>query len=111
MDEPVDSRITNYRLTPKVAEVRIWKLAENSSNITWGTHALERMNEREIFDVDVLRVLRRGMVLEQPEETPSGEWKCKAVLRLRGNRDAGVVVIILKRGRLFVKTVEWEDLR
>jgi hypothetical protein len=50
------------------------------------------------------------MISGEPEATPREEWKCKMVLRLRGAREAGVVVIILKRGGLFVKTVEWEDL-
>jgi len=30
---------------------------------------------------------------------------------LRGVREAGVVLIILKSDRLFIKTVEWEDVR
>ena len=111
MGKSAELRITKYRLTPKIAEERIREMAQLGKPIQWGSHALKRMNEREIFDVDVLRILRRGFVYDQPEETAMGEWKCKMVMRLRGSREAGVLVIILKRGTLFVKTVEWEDLK
>lgn len=110
MDDSPGQNVTRYRLTSTTAEVRIRRLAEASSNIRWSLHAQKRMEEREIFDADALRVMRRGMISGAPEETPAGEWKCKMVLKLRGNREAGVVVVILKRGGLLVKTVEWEDL-
>jgi predicted sugar kinase len=112
MDETSPAqRVIRYRLTAAIAEQRIREFAAVSDNIKWSAHALMRMDEREIFDNDVLRILRRGMIGGDPEETPQGEWKCKMALRLRGTREAGVVVIILKRGGLLVKTVEWEDLR
>jgi hypothetical protein len=105
-------KVTRYRLTPTIAEKRIKQIAAVSDNIRWSTHALQRMEEREIFDVDVLRILRDGMISGEPEETPKeGEWKCKMVRRLRGAREAGVVAIILTNNCLLVKTVEWEDLR
>jgi hypothetical protein len=111
MDDTLPSRtVTRYRLTPALAEQRVRKFAEASETIAWSSHALRRMNEREIFDVDVLRTLRCGMISGEPEGTAMGEWKCKMVHRLRGTREAGVVIIILKRGGLFIKTVEWEDL-
>jgi hypothetical protein len=94
MDDTLPSRtVTRYRLTPALAEQRVRKFAEASENIAWSSHALRRMNERG-----------------EPEGTAMGEWKCKMVHRLRGTREAGVVIIILKRGGLFIKTVEWEDL-
>jgi len=110
-DLPPEQSVARYRLTPAIAERRIKKLAENSENLKWSLHALERMELREIFDADVLRILRRGMISGDPEETPKGEWKCKMILRLRGSREAGTVVIILKKGGLLIKTVEWEDLQ
>jgi len=100
------------RLTPSMAERRIRALAADSGRIVWSRHALERMTEREIFDVDALRILRGGMLEGMPEATGTdGEWKCKMTMRLRGVREAGVVLIILKSDRLFIKTVEWEDVR
>ena len=70
------------------------------------------MAERDIIDVEVFRILQNGALSGEPEQTPKGEWKLKLVMRLRGNRDAGVVTIILHGDRkLLVKTVEWEDLK
>ena len=110
-DAPPGQNVARYRLTRKIAEQRIRALAAVSDNIKWSLHALDRMNEREIYDVDVLRVLRLGTIAGEPEETNrSGEWKCKMVCGVRGSREVGVVAIILKTDGLFIKTVEWEDL-
>lgn len=98
------------RLTAAAAEKRIREIAVVSENVILGTHARERMEEREIFDVDVFRVLRNGFVDDAPEKTAQDEWKCKVTLKIRGGRTAGVVTVILHNGKLFVKTVEWENL-
>lgn len=98
------------RLTAAVAQKRIHEIARVTEHVIFSTHARERMREREIFDVDVLRVLREGFVDEAPELTERNEWRCKVILKIRGSRTAGVVTIILHNARLFVKTVEWEDL-
>ena len=98
------------RLTAAVATKRIQALAADSENIKWSNHALARMNEREIFDVDVIRILCTGSIVGDPEPADEGEWKCKFVKRIRGGRDAGVVIILLPSGKLLVKTVEWEDV-
>lgn len=104
------TNISRMRLTAAVAEKRIREIAQVTENVILGTHALERMLEREIFDADVYRVLRTGYVDEAPVQATNGEWKCKVVRKIRGDRSAGVVTIILLNGKLFVKTVEWEDL-
>ena len=104
--------VTKFRMTAGRAEAIIKSLSQDSTNVIMGYHAQERRDERDIFDEDVLKILRSGMVIEQP--TPAdrnGEWKCKIIKKLRGNRDAGVVTIILLNGKLFVKTVEWETIR
>jgi len=106
----VRQNVTEYRLTASIAEARIKAIAQNSDKISWALHALERMDQREIFDDDVLAALRTGMISGDPEKTPKGEWKCKMVRQVRGSREIGVVTIILKPGSLFIKTVEWEDL-
>lgn len=99
------------RLTARIAQERIHELAKVSANVILGDHARDRMEEREIFDVDVFRVLRLGYVDEPPEQTEFKEWKCKVTLKIRGSRTAGVVTIFLQNGKLFVTTVEWEDLK
>lgn len=113
MAEPTErgAALTKLRLTVAVAEKRIHALARASEDVQWSFHALERMREREITDIQVLEILRSGMVVGKPELTASGEWQCKMVKELRGRRKAGVVTIILHAGRLFLKTVEWEDTK
>ena len=102
--------VTVMRLTASVAEKRIRGIAQVTENVILGNHARERMIERELFDVDVFRILRQGHVDDAPELTDRNEWKCKITMKIRGGRTAGVVTIILHNGKLFVKTVEWENL-
>ena len=69
------------------------------------------MVAREISDADALKVLREGDIEGEIDTGRSiGEWKCKMVARIKGNRDVGVVTVVVNGQRLFVKTVEWEDL-
>ena len=110
-DQDNSRQVSAFRLTRLVAEKRIRSLAAKSDNIAWGLHALDRMVERDILDVDALRILRKGQCVEDPVLTPRGEWKTKLVLRIRGVREAGVAVVILRSNRLFVKTVEWKDIK
>lgn len=109
-DAPEAGTVAPFRLTASVAQSRIRQIASVTQNVIWGAHARARMAERDLLDIDILRVLRGGYVEEAPEKTPSGEWKCKVTLKIRGGRTAGVVVILLRNDRLFLKTVEWEDL-
>ena len=77
-----------------------------------GTHTKERMLERGFSRADLFRALERGHVMDDPEKTAlPNEWKCKVVYNLKENRDCGVVTIIQEKDSLFVKTIEWEDLR
>lgn len=105
------ARVVPFRLTAKTAEKQVRELAADSANVIFGDHAQERMYERGITDVQVMEILRTGFVNEQPERTEYDEWKCKIVKELRGRRVAGVIAVILHEGRLFLKTVEWEDVR
>ncbi len=72
---------------------------------------LERMDERGITDHIAVEVLRTGWPkgIIEPGSHP-GEWKVKMVKEVRGRREVGVVVITIRSERLFVKTVEWEDV-
>lgn len=105
------STVTVMRLTATVAEQRIHVLALDSDNVQFSDHALEQMGKRGIFDIDVFRVLRNGHVDEAPTKTKYEEWKCKIIMQIRGSRQAGVVTVFLHNGKLFIKTVEWEDLK
>ncbi len=97
---------------PRPAQLRdqIRKLATDSKNVFFGDHALDRMEEREITTLDALRVLRTGEISGDIAPGKNvGEWKCKIVAGRRGSREIGVATVVLTAGRLFVKTVEWED--
>jgi len=102
--------VARLKLTAAGAEKVIRQSAQDANNIIFGNHAMERMNEREIFTTDVVRILRTGWVDDEPEYADSGEWKCKITLDIKRGRTAGAVTIIMHNDMLFVKTVEWEDI-
>ena len=78
-------------------------------------HAEERMIERDIDMIDVLKVLRIGDIVGPIEPGISEhEWKCKVTASPRypeTAREIGVVTIVVRSSRLLIKTVEWEDER
>ena len=58
-----------------------------------------------------VEVLRKGDVKGDIEAGKNpGEWKVKVVKQIKGRREIGVIVLIMRQSRLFIKTVEWEDL-
>jgi hypothetical protein len=93
-------------------EKRIRELAKDDERIIWGEHAFERSDERDINVRDALAVLRTGFLDGGIEAGCNlGEWKGKMTKAMKGRREIGVAVIVIKDSELFVKTVEWEDLR
>lgn len=69
------------------------------------------MDLRGVTQLDVLRALRIGDIVGDIEAGKTvGEWKCKIVECRKGARDIGVATIVAKETRLYIKTVEWEDL-
>jgi Domain of unknown function (DUF4258) len=100
-------------LKPRAEKLRdlVHELAAETDNILWSTHALDRMVERDITDKMAVEVLQKGDCKGAVEAGANrGEWKLKLVRRMKGRREAGVVVLTVRNGRLLVKTVEWEDL-
>lgn len=93
------------------AQTRVRAIAADSANVLFTDHAQERMEARGFADFDVLRILRTGFVDDEPVAARGGEWKCKVLKKMSGERIAGVVTIIMVKDRLLVKTVEWEDGR
>ncbi|RIY03485.1 DUF4258 domain-containing protein [Aureimonas flava] len=111
-DDPPPQRVSVCVPKPHVVAQRVRQLAANSENVRWSQHALDRMAERDITIRQALYVLREGDVVGPIElgKYP-GELKAKFIRNMRGRRDVGVVVLLVKNGRLNVKTVEWEDIR
>jgi hypothetical protein len=90
--------------------IRHW--ARQSACVLLTDHARQRMDERDISELDVVRILSRGCLDGGVLEVTRGEWKCKMRLRIRGERAVGVIVLILREaGALLVKTVQWEDFQ
>ncbi len=75
-------KVAKIRLTQASAQERIRNIAKVSSNVILGTHAKERMADREIVRHDVDRVLRSGYIEGDPEQAEEGEWKCKMTLQI-----------------------------
>jgi hypothetical protein len=103
--------ILPFRLSPARAQAVINETAQDTSQVILSDHALDRMDERGISDIEVYRILQLGRVVDEPTRTEGKEWKCKVIMRLPGSRTAGVITIILHDGMLFAMSVEWEDWR
>jgi hypothetical protein len=75
-------------------------------------HAFERSDERDIDLPDALAVLRQGEIEgEIVAGSRPGEWKCEVTATARGSsRSIGVDVVVVREQRLFIVTVEWEDI-
>ena len=110
-EKPEKRKVQDFR--PRVDDLtkQINELAFDTSKVSWSKHAQDQMYERDISDADALKVLRRGDI--EGDIVPGrsrGEWKCKMVARIKGNRDVGVATVVVNGQRLFIKTVEWEDM-
>jgi hypothetical protein len=117
MQKRVSAEIAPFRPRPSQLQKRIRELAKDSKNVRWRaktheTHAESRMNWRDITDRMMFDVLRTGYLKGDivPGKYP-GEWKAKMCKQMKGQREVGVVTIVIHNHKLFVKTVEWEDLR
>lgn len=99
------------RLRADEAEREIRRRIE-AGTLTISDHAYDRIDERgdeRLLDPDVLTILRKGTVRQQPKKEENG-WSVTVERRMPGSRDAGVVTVIVHPGDdLIVKTVEWMD--
>jgi Domain of unknown function (DUF4258) len=104
--------IVQFRPLPAQLLQTVQAISADSSNVKFSNHALDRMEERGITTLDTLRVLRSGDIKGSIEAgNNKGEWRCKITKQMKGAREIGVVTIVMSAGRLFIKTVEWEDLK
>jgi hypothetical protein len=111
-----NTRVAEFRPRVRDIENLIRELAKDSRNVRWRskqyeTHVASRMDWRDITDQMMFEVLRTGFVKGDitPGRAP-GEWKVKMCKEMKGRREVGVVTIVINQKRLFIKTVEWEDL-
>ena len=105
------SSVLPFAPRPETIADTVRRLAKDTKNIKWSVHALVRMDERGITDRVALEALRFGVASGPVEGGANpGEWKVKMVRQVKGKREVGVVVLTVRNAKLFVKTVEWEDL-
>lgn len=115
MVDPVPFRrpIRWDRLRTDEAERVIREWAQDADRVTFTRHAFERVAERDygvLTTATVLRVLRKGQVIGDPERNEHGHWQAIMARRMPGGRDACVVTVIVREDRsLIVRTVMWRD--
>src|SRR5437763_722295 len=98
VETPKPRAVVRFRMRPERAQAIVRQIALDTGKVIIGDHAKERMGQREISDIEVYRLLQTGHVMEEPTQTDRNEWKCKVTKKLKGNREAGVVTIILRSG-------------
>lgn len=92
-------------LTIEEATHEIRRRAEDSNNIIFTKHAFQRMDERDLDQLEVIKCLRRGTVHDEPErENESKPYKYKMDFR-NGRTNNSVVVTIEARCNLLIVTV------
>jgi len=111
-DDQDSGKVLRMRLTASRAQERVRALAADSINIKWTDHVRQRMYERGIDAIDVMNILKKGVVEEAPVDGESpGEIKVKVTRKLTSGREAGVVVVLPPNSsELVLATTEWEDL-
>jgi hypothetical protein len=98
-------------LSPEAALESIRFLSADSKLVLFTEHALDRMEERDIYDIDVFRVLRKGRIKGKINRGKrDGECTVKIVDVIKGQREVGVVTVIISKSKLRIITVEWEDI-
>ena len=67
------------RLRPEKAQAIIREIAKDTAMVILSDHAKLRMEQREILDIEIYRLLQTGHVMEEPTRTKLKEWQCKMV--------------------------------
>ncbi len=70
---PPRAVVLPFRITASQAEAIIREIAQESDKIIFSNHALERMDERDLSDREVIDALNTGVVLKIPRKTKNGE--------------------------------------
>jgi hypothetical protein len=87
-------------------QAHIRQVAKNSRRVFFTRHALERMKQRTISDVQVLDCLRNGFIQRPPtEDVSNGFLKCRMEYFGSARNLAVVVVLDKKDPDLLIVTV------
>jgi len=69
------SNVVNLDLTPVKAMQVIAEIVKDTSNVIITDHAQEKMIERGITAVQILKCLKNGRIIEGPYRETRGNWK------------------------------------
>lgn len=86
--------------------------ASRAPNLTFALHVKERLRERGLVMGDLLHVLKRGFVLEEPQPaTRAGFFKYRIEATTPNSEGRTVVVVVIPDGRDELKliTIMWKD--
>jgi Domain of unknown function (DUF4258) len=100
-------------LTARMAQAIVRAVAMDTGNVIWTRHIIERMDQRGFDSTDVLEILRKGTIDDDPivDDRKPGQFKVK-VTKTVGGREAGVVgVLVSENKKIKLLTAEWEDGR
>lgn len=88
---------------PKHVANRVHSLAQDTSNVVWTQHAIDRLDERGITTRQVLTTLRQGRAEGLPVLDENGGWKIRLAKRSAGQPVR--VVASLRQNQVYVVTV------
>ncbi|HKT30695.1 DUF4258 domain-containing protein [Dyella sp.] len=81
------------------AKALVREVLEDSARLIWTGHVQERMDERHVTDMQVLQVLRRGQVTQDPVFGDDRNWEIRMEADTAGDRvRVGAAVDVDKMG-------------
>jgi hypothetical protein len=104
------SPVVSLRPSLSSLEERVRDLAKRGA-VAVGSTASQSMLERDVSDLQVIRGMARGAVQGDVQPGGDGEWICD--VRDSANRTRGLasVTVIIRKGRLLLVTLNWEESR
>jgi len=88
-------------------EADIRAIAEEDEHVVISMALLERMEERQFSDLQLVRMLRRCRLMGAQQGKGIGTWNCTVTGGIRGTRESVLVRVTVANGKLFVLEIEW----
>ena len=91
------TNVVDFDFSAPSALAILRECAKDDRRVQYSPHALQRMNERKVTNMQVLRCLCRGTITENPHRDIKGDWKCTV-----SNYDSGQyinVAVVFKQNK------------
>ena len=75
MAKKIEDDVIRMNLNDVTALKMVKELAEDSHNVVMVHHTKVRKNQRDVSDLEILKCLRNGRVVESVHRTSHGNWK------------------------------------